>query len=308
MADVFRHDPKRGLVSWFDRRPARSNQYCLYCSAFVGDGAELPSGKEHLVGRNMVPPNAFADPSAFNFHFRACNACNSEKSRLEDHVAAVTLLSSPGRGERQDVDDTARRKAKGSFDPKLRQPLADVRHNHEVKLGGIFTFGLISGPQLDLKMATLLAFRHIQGLFSLVTSENPLVGETTNLLPGESFHLFGLYPFRDFGNPQLVEIGKRARSLTSTAEVATADGYFQAALRHEVESWWFWALEWNKSYRLVGWIGKEKPPPLFQNLPELKWNYFGDPSSHHGRMRTEVPLDPDIDTLFGHDAKWPTED
>ena len=42
------------------------------------------------------------------------------------------------------------------------------------------------GAQLDRDKIKLLAFRHIQGLFSLLTSENPRVVETTRLLPGVS--------------------------------------------------------------------------------------------------------------------------
>lgn len=291
----------RALVSWYDRRRERGNLHCLYCSEVVGAGSTVTSNKEHLIGRKLVPPGSFEDADAFNFHFRACERCNTEKGKLEDHVAAISLLYSPGRGERDDVNTAALHKAAQSFDPAVRgTPIAEVRHDHQITMGP-FTFGLVSGPQLKREYAAGLAFYQVQGLFSLVTSSDPLTSEGTRLLPAEHFHCFDVYPYRDWGNPWLVEAGLRARKMISVVEIDTAGGYFRASLRPSAEGWWFWALEWNKSFRVVGWIGSEEVPPPFASLPDAAWHYHEEKGGRRTRVRLQVPHDPENDVLFEED-------
>jgi hypothetical protein len=299
--DVFGARKGTGTVSWFHRNPALSNQHCLYCGRLVGAGSTLDSDKEHLVARNMGPPGGFADPDAFNFHFRACRDCNKEKAGLEDHVAAVTLLTSPGR-EDAAVDAAARRKAANSFDPRHKgKPVGEVTNNMTVKMGRMFTFGLVSAAQLDRDKVKLLAFRHIQGLFSLVTSEDPREVETTRLLPGDHFGFFGTYPHQDWGNPQLIEIARRAEVVPELGWLTTGNGYFRAILRREDPpgSPWFWALDWNKSLRLVGWIGdSENPPEIFTDLPDAGWHTTRHEGGGFTRFRQEIPLGETADLLF----------
>jgi hypothetical protein len=291
------------VVSWFHRNPALSNQHCPYCGRHVGAGSTLASGKEHLIARRMGPAGGFSDPTAFNFHFRACDPCNSEKSGLEDHVAAVTLLTSPGR-EDAAVNAEAQRKAANSYDPRHKgKPVGEVVNEMSVQTGGMFTFGLISPAQLDRDKVKLLAFRHIQGLFALVTSEDPRAVETTRILPGDHFGFYGLYPHRDWGNPQLLEAARRAADIPPIAWVTTANGFFRAILRREDPPGapWFWALEWNKSVRLTGWIGDpETPPPVFVDLPDPGWKVIPQPDGSITRYRLEVPLGDAEDELFIH--------
>lgn len=304
---VFGFRPDRGMVSWFHRNPALSNRHCLYCSEVVGEGSTVDSDREHLIARKMVPSGSFADPLAFNFHFRACVACNTEKARLEDHVSALTMLYSPGRAETPEVDEAARRKAANSYDARHPgQPVGALRHKSEIKIGGIFTFGMISGPQLDRRKAELLAFRHIQGFFALATSLNPRETEGTRLLPADHFGLHGFYPHRDWGNQHLIEIANRARALPSVTEVRTASGYFKCSLRRPApNSPWFWALEWNKSFRLVGWIGEAaEPPALFDDLPDLGWRSLGIQNGAETRSRLEIPLGEQEEVLFDPNGGW----
>jgi hypothetical protein len=59
---------------------------------------------------------------------------------------------------------------------------------------------------------------------------------------------------------------------------------------------WFWALEWNRAFRVVGAIYAEgADPPLFSGLPTLDWRYFADGRS---RYREESPLSEEADLLF----------
>jgi hypothetical protein len=81
-------------------------------------------------------------------------------------------------------------------------------------------------------------------------------------------------------------------------KVDTASGYFRAILKSAPDETdgWFWALEWNKFLRIVGSIGQVGATiRLFEDLPSLGWMVSPDGKK---RMRREVPLDADADTLF----------
>lgn len=288
---------RRGIatVTWFHANPARSNQHCLYCARFVGPGAEIESDKEHLINRRIAAPGLMGGAKSFNFIFRACKPCNEEKARIEEHVSAVTLLTSPGRTDPV-IDAAARSKAAASFDRRHRRPIAEVRNNFKIVMGQ-FTFGLTSAAQLDPNAVRLLALRHIQGLFSLVATRDPRRAETTKVLSGHEFGFFATYPYRDWGNPQLLEIVRRVEGYERAADVTTADGFFRASLRPGPNGApWFWALEWNQNLRVVGWIGNPKEPPApFRELPPLTWHRLRTSD----RIRHETPLPYDAeDPLF----------
>ncbi|QTC88410.1 hypothetical protein [Brevundimonas pondensis] len=286
--------PGLATVTWFHRKPEHSNQHCLYCGEFVGVGSVVESDKEHLINRRIAAPGLMADPKAFNFIFRACKRCNREKAEIEDHISAVTLLTSPGR-EDPLIDAVACAKAAASFDRRRGQPVGQVRHEFKVAMGP-FTFGMIAGAQVEPDAIRLLAFRHVQGIFSLCTSLDPRRSETTRLLSGDRFGFFSAYSYRDWGNPKLLEIARRAHGYVRLAEFTTADGFFRAALRPGPEGDpWFWALEWNQNYRIVGWIGDPFTPPApFQDLPPLTWHRI----SPTDRIREEAPLPENAEDLL----------
>ncbi|MES2032533.1 MAG: hypothetical protein V4466_00015 [Pseudomonadota bacterium] len=281
-------------MSWFHRNLSLSNQHCLYCGEYVGVGASVESDKEHLINRRIAAPGLMANPQAFNFIFRACRRCNAEKADIEEHISAVTLLTSPGR-EDPVIDAAARSKAAASFDRRHRLPIGEVRNNLSIAMGPV-TFGMVSAAQADPEAIRLLAFRHVQGLFSLCTSPDPRHSETTRLLSGDKFGFFAAYPYRDWGNPRLLEIARRTQDYARLAEITTADGFFRAALRPGAQgSPWFWALEWNQNLRVVGWIGDPlTPADAFQDLPPLTWHRI---SSTH-RIREETPLAEDAEDLL----------
>jgi hypothetical protein len=289
-------------ITWFDRRPARSNQHCLYCAVYVGDGSDVPSNCEHLIGRRMVPVGSFADAKAFNFQFRACEECNLAKSAVEDHVSAITLLYSPGRVEDDAVDAIARRKGKHSFDPRHPgKPIGEQRHEHTIRANSFMTFTMVSGPQPDRNKIADLSFYHMQGLFSLLCSGNPLTSEGTRLLTDKDFGVHGSVMRRDWGNAHQREIMRRVAELPILAQFNTAGGYFQCIVRRadEEASPWFWALEWNKSLRVCGWIGNADGPPIwFTDLPPLGWVNMGQQGEARVRQRLEVPLEEADDILF----------
>jgi hypothetical protein len=274
---------------WFHKDRERSNRYCLYCGRdLIVEVAR--SNKEHLIGREFVPTGTL-DGTAFNLIFRGCAKCNDRKGALEGHISTVTLFVSPARSESAVIDQLARRKAQKDHHHKRGVLVKDAGESHgvSVDLGvGTARFGLLGPPQLNPKMAAELACRHVQGLFSLLTSTNPATLEGTRLLPPQQVWCDRVHHTRDWGNPRL-------------GVVTTAQGFFRAEFRRDEgkTGQWFWALEWNKSTRILGVIaGAGEPIPLFEGLPELGWMPLGPGV----RMRVEVPLrDESADLLFRHE-------
>ena len=299
MTGIFRFKPNQP-VNWHHRSKIRSNQYCLYCSGFIGEGSEIPSDKEHLVGKRFVPPGAFDGGKKFNFHFRACKKCNREKSKLEDHISSVTLFTSPARREDGRLDKRAREKAGKSYHPSKRGvTVAESGEQIEIS-GGRFTFGFASPPQPNVRYRNRLALRHAQGLYALLTSYDPTRADGTRLLRPDHCWILGYYNQSDWGNAQLLEAIRRTESWRCCANVCTADGYFRAVMRQEAPGkQWFWALEWNKSARVCGSISPPgELPELFRDLPDLNWKTLAPNEQNLTRYRAEVSLSPDEDTLF----------
>lgn len=304
MGRVFKLRPSQPVV-WFHRDPARSNKFCLYCGAQVGAGSKVRSNKEHLIGRHFVPVGSMNDGKAFNLIFRACSRCNSGKAELERHVSSVTLYDSLGRADPQ-VAKLAAEKAARDFHPGAKGTAVKDAHQRiriESRTGPLKVSCEFTGPpQLVASAAETLAFCHIQGLFSLVTSADPTAATTTSLLPDRHFILHRIYRYSDWGNPELGELVRRSSDWAEPISITTAGGYFRARMRRgpRAKDGWLWALEWNKSLRLLGAIGdRDSPPALLKDLPDLGWRGYESSDGSVFRIRHEVPLD-------GRDCLFPS--
>ncbi len=293
------HFKENQPVTWFHKTDALSNQYCLYCHRPVCSG-DVASNKEHLIGRSFVPAGSFDGGKAFNFIFRACVECNGKKAEVERHISSVSLFTSQGRVDEK-VNALANKKAATDFHPMQQGKLvrdAFVETSIEIASGNLnFKFGLVGPPQLDTSYVQLLAFRHIQGFFSLITSGDPTVAERTRLLPPEHWWFGGSYPHSDWGNVRIKEMARRVEAWETPLNIVTATGFFKAIMRRApgVNSPWFWALEWNKSWRLFGGIfDTQNYPAEFKNLPNPERKYLGPGLT----MYEELSLEDHEDILF----------
>lgn len=299
MPDIFGLKAGQQSIVWFHQNPVLSNHYCLYCGEFVGGDNAAPSDKEHLIARNFVPKGSLGE-GAFNFIFRSCRTCNGRKADAERHVSSVTLFNSPGRADRAEINLLAQRKAAGDYHPK-KQGVLVKDAGEEVNVSSTFgpakmSFGFIGPPQLDPDGVHQVATNHIQGLFSLVTTEDPRDQSKSRLLPPHQVRFLGHYGVNDWGNEQLVEVARRVQSWPCYAIVTSANCYFKAIMRRG-DDHWFWALEWNKFLRVAGMIAlpEERELALFDGLPELKWKAMPDGT---GRFRVEVSLSKGVDDLL----------
>ncbi len=279
-------------ISWHTKSLESSNACCVYCGVPLNDSS-IESDKEHLIAREFVPTGTL--DGQFNFIFRACRPCNARKADVERHVSSVTLFNSPSRAEDKRVNDAACRKGQGDFHPRKKGVRIQDAHEQtsvDFSLGVMsMSFGMVAPPQLDRNQAAELAFSHIQGLFSLLCTEDYRDPLKMRLLPQEQFILYGSYPHNDWGNPQAMEIAHRVSDWECLANIDSADGFFKAIMRLSDEGW-FWALEWNKQVRLLGGISNLEMK-LFNDLPNEKWL-----ATPQGRARKNVPLGAKDDHLF----------
>jgi hypothetical protein len=287
-------------ISWWHKKPSRSNQYCPYCSTHVGNDAQVASNKEHLIARNFVPSGYITDRS-FNFIFRSCEACNLEKAEAERSVSTVTLLTSPARLDDPRLDEIARHKASRDYHPSKKGTLVqDAYEDFELKYeeGGFkSSFRIVGPPLMNSDHIYLLARRHVQALLALIMTQDPTVRETTRIVPADHVFCDGAYSSKDWGNAHLQALLERVALWPCRLSVCTARGHFKAILRRSQKdsSSWFWAVEWNQELRVVGAIGRPPHwPDVLDDLPELQWSPLPD----GGRMRIMVPLDQGTDQLF----------
>lgn len=288
-----------GATVWYHKRHSKSNQYCPYCGIYIGDKT-APSNKEHLIGRNFIP-NIANDGKSFNFIFRSCVACNSEKSKAERHISSVTLFNSPSRFENKEIENLALRKASQDHHHITGLSVDRSTRSQAATVDGLLNFNFSIPPQLDPQYCKALAFYHVQGLFALVTSKDPLNKYGgMRLLPFDQFYYFGSYIVNDWGNPRLVEVVNKVRDWPCVALVDAAGGFFKVVIKKSLEGNWWWALEWNKYLRLTGGIcNPGETPQLFNDLPVEPWSdVFVQPDGSLVRIKTEFPLSPEDDELF----------
>lgn len=296
MTKVYNYKDNQPIV-WFNKRLDKSNQYCLYCGVFIGLNSGVESNKEHLIAREFVPASYF-ESTDFNFIFRCCVICNNKKSNIERHVSTTTLINSDSRDFNESINDLALNKASKDYYPEGKGEFvidSSVEINFEFNSSIMNSkFGFIAPPQSKESYVMELAYRHIQGIFSLCTSEFPLSREGTSFLSLEYFHVLGVYPKNDWGNEQIEYFIERTEAWPSVCDVSAAQGFFKVLMvkSTEEEGGWFWALEWNKSMRVLGAIiSNENISNVYSNVPELNWSPWIKVSSNETcRHRRQAPL------------------
>jgi hypothetical protein len=82
--------------------------------------------------------------------------------------------------------------------------------------------------------------------------------------------------------------------------VHTADDYYKVAIRrHPSEELWSWGMEWNKSFRLVGFFGNvAAAKAIAQTFPRMPLRSIRESSDSFLRFREEESLPESEDMLF----------
>lgn len=282
-------------------QPTRlQNAICAYCAQPL---TESSRNEEHVIGRRFVPRGK--THLSWNVILWVCRPCNVTKSRLEDDISAITMQ--PDGFGRFAVDDPvlreeARRKALGSHSERTKKPVAASSETIAVEMlapAGIrISVTMSSPPQVENSRLWDLAHYHLRGLFSFLSydAETKRIGTWNGQVHpvscsrrtdwGNSLHTSFMQQVADW-QPHLV-----ADHL--------AGGYFKVAMRkHPDKHVWSWALEWNQSFRLIGFLGiDDDVDPEFDRLKKVTVRQMTQTDGSVYRLREEVELTPDQDLMF----------
>jgi hypothetical protein len=280
------------------------NETCPYCGRTIQQETRT---KEHVVGRRFVPRGSL--DQHWNLILWTCEPCNQRKAALEDDLSAISMHSGlTGQHARDDVRlrEDAARKARRSISQRTRKPVADSHEQFSIKMspaaGVEFTFNMTSGPQADEARVIELVRLQVMGFFYWITIQP---GEVNGQFWPGSY--FPLTPVRrsDWGNEQQKFFMNLTVDWDPLVHAITAEGYFKLAIKkHPDHDAWSFAVEWNESYRTVGFFGDtEALYELRDRVPSLLMETIWSQGTDFLRYRREVPLSDKDDILFDMPAK-----
>ncbi len=277
------------------------NIACIYCGRPFGAG--LLRTDEHVVGRRFVPKGSL--DGQWNLIASACLRCNGLKAGLEADISAITMQPNV-LGQHLQDDPLLREEAKrkgGAISHFTKKRVADSQEKIEIETplfpnsrGVMMTFSLTAPPTMDENRAFHLAWFHIRGFFYKITW-NPEKRIGRHWL-GEYMPLT-IVRDSDWGNPLMRSFQDLV--LPWHFRLIGATDYFAVSLRRSPDErpLWSWALEWNRTFRLIGFVGNaEAAKDCAKQLvwPESHTFHTGPNASYS--VRTEQRIAESDDRLF----------
>ena len=268
------------------------NTSCVYCGIKLSTENQ---STEHVIGRRFVPRGKL--DKCWNLILKSCKSCNGRKAELENDISAVTMQPDAF-GEYGHEDEAAKldavRKAKGAHSRRTGKPVlySEERTRATMRLGkmGSMTVELVGPPQVDHRRVFQLAQMQVVGFFYWITYQEKI--KQGYWWPGEFYPL--LYANRsDWRNATLRAFGDLVENWHVRVLGASAGGFFKVAIRKDPDTaCWSWALEWNRSLRVIGFIGDASAATTsIRGIPVPKLDVLGKASGATLRFRCEVPLD-----------------
>lgn len=266
--------------------------------------------------------------NSWNLIVRACRDCNAEKAKLEDDISAITMFNQVGDDPRLTAETERKtgRATRGAISNSTGRPVSQSdesitvksHQQHVILQGGMHTvtgdhlsfapidahmdFGaqLVGPPQIDPPRIEALAQFHIKAMIYFLDQK---AGGVFLAAPGNrdvAIMMVNHAPRQDWGNAHQTSFRDQMSSWPlRRILVHAASGYFRCVIRDMPKApLMAWALEWNKSYRTIGYIGQadflhkeagKLTPPTFHQLNATD------------RYRREECLDESADTLFSFD-------
>ncbi len=277
------------------------NRSCPYCAVAL---SPENSTVEHVISRKFVPKGFLENQ--WNIILNACEACNQRKADLEDDLSALTMhpeITGWRGDEHQQLREDAARKAKGSFSRKTGKPIGQSKEQLNMKLAGngfTMSFGLISGPQIDELRAYDLAVMQAQAvLYWLTYSDRTQVG--ARWANNNKILRVGSARQSDWGCDRMKAFMVFTRDWDHYFTHETAKGCYRISLRGGPDrSLWSFAVEWNRSYRVVFLVGDEQQlTTALQSLPNPKSRHIqGFDGKTALKVRQEKSLDDLDDSMF----------
>lgn len=275
------------------------NITCPYCGKEFSGGKKT---KDHVIGRNFVPRGAF--DQQWNLILSACPACNLRKSELEDDISAITAsLNCFGFSGMNDelLRQEAQRRSSRSISRKTGKPVIKstekLRFNATASASFSISGEFTAPPQIEEERSYELARLQLAGFFYMLTYD-PISNQGF-------FWPDGFYPLHtthrpDWGNTVHRDFMSEISGWDYRLILITAKGYYKAILRrHPNADCWAWAVEWNKTYRALGFLGdRSAAQAIADRIRPLHVQSFVDAEGITLRMREEKPLHEADDVLF----------
>lgn len=241
-----------------NRADVLRNATCVYCGCHLDTTGFT---KEHVIGRRFVPRGSL--DGSWNLIVRACPECNGQKSDLEDDISAVTLASISTRSlatEDPLLAAEVQRKARGSISRRTGRAVADSAEPMTIRtpLGSnsMLTARGDCPPQIDHSRAFDLARLQLRAFFYRITYDS--VTKTGQVWPGVFVPVM-LALESNWGDWFIAEFTRATRDWPYRYLGVTANRHFKISIRKHPEggaACWAWAVEWNQSYRVVGFFGR----------------------------------------------------
>jgi len=281
------------------KQPGRlKNIRCAYCNSEFTRPDEPQ--KEHVVGRRFVPLGAH--DQQWNLHVNACHRCNQDKSTLENDLSAITMIDHSAGNTVADIQTKEALRKSKTTSHRTGKPVAVSQEAFEISgnLGNAtLKFQLSSPPQFDNERAFKLAWYQIAGFFFFLTYKDELgIGYHW---PG-SFTPIDALQKNDWANPQVTSFSAAVKDWDlRLAGGEIARGYYCVLIKKCPDATlWSWAVEWNKTTRLFGFLGGESETEIIlSKLTTPLWGpWIEQPAGNNIRYRSECPLNADDDDLF----------
>jgi hypothetical protein len=291
----------QGLSAWPANRPIRlNNSTCPYCGSAFSDN--LPATVEHVIGRRFVPRGALNN--CWNLILNACRICNNIKSDLEDDLSAITLQPEiSGRMSRDDPTllSEAFRKSQNSISRRNKKRVSDSREKITVHGNLMGTVSFVANfecpPQADDHRLRDLARLHLQAFFYWLTYDT--CTKRGGFWRGGCYWLMEARR-ADWGNPTMRAFMATVLDWEPRLVAIGADGYFKVTIRKSPSAaTWSWGLEWNESYRLVGFFGDRAAAQReADRFPRIRMESIYETPTSFMRFSVDEPLNDADDLLF----------
>jgi len=290
--DVLTYPPKRAINL--------KNRSCAYCGRAFDAGCAAT--REHVIGRRFVPKGCF--DGQWNLIVNACEPCNREKADLEDDISVISML--PDLAGRYPVDDPrlvseVERKAGKAMSRKTGKAVArskEEKHFEFPIVGGTLTYDVEAPAQIDEDRLFRLAQFHFAGFFHLITYNE--AARCGRYMTGAFAPLIATRR-ADWGNPQMRWFMDLVRDWDLRIHALGADGFFKMLIRrpHDGRGVFAWALEWNQSFRVLGFAGdRDAIETLGRTVPALVADMQLGGGERWVRVRADTPLLDAEDDLF----------
>jgi hypothetical protein len=242
-------------------RPVRLyNVACAYCG--VTFTQRLSRTADHVIARNFVPKGSFG--SQWNLIVNACRKCNGTKSQLESEVAAITMQPDAwGRHPENDpkLAREASRRAQSVKNTRTGKPVHVLEEpmvfEHQIMPGVTMKASLTSPPQLNQSSAYGLAWHQVAAFFYLITFKKE--SRLGRRWPGKFIPLTVVRD-SDWGNSLIRTFQDLVEPWDYRVHGVAASGYFCVCIKksRDPRELWSWALEWNRTFRVIGFMGDEE--------------------------------------------------